>query len=332
MKKNRELYTIFILISILFIILILNTPKLENFQNNTGYDIILIAGQSNSVGRGLEEHNFPKTRTGLNHKTWAQTLNMYRDDYHGTHGRPNSLICALNKDNSIRESAIDPIHHQENFPYRLNNRSIRNNFGFAVSFAREYIRQNKLSSGRKILLVGCGWGGTGFRDNGRWMFPNGDLYKGTIERANNAFRKTDNGNNNRFIAILWHQGENDVSSPTGYRENVSACLNGIRTAIKKNNPHTIPILMGGLTNDTENRRNFTEQHIKTVKDMSGNRNFRFVPSNAIPNVFYKDLALFNHDLLPDKDTGNNHFSKSSQIEFGKRYFYVFNDNKFDIQT
>jgi hypothetical protein len=330
--KDKTLLFLFIIIITLVLFLLINTPKIEDFQNNNGYDIIVIAGQSNSVGRGLEVHKFPKTRDGLNHRTWAQTLNMYRDDYDGEHGRSNSLISSLNKDNSIRNSARDPIEHQENFPYRLNGRPIRNNFGFGVSFAREYIRQGKLQSGRKILLVGCGWGGTGFANNGRWMFPNGDLYLGTIARANTAFAKTDMGNNNRFIAILWHQGENDISTPTNYRENVSACLNGIRNTIQRTNPHNIPILLGGLTNDTQSRRNFTEQHIRTIKDMPGNRNFKFVPSNAMPGVYYSNLELFNHDLLPDKDTGNNHFSKSSQIEFGKRYFYVFNNNRFDIQT
>jgi hypothetical protein len=288
MKGNR-LSFLFITIIILIIFLLINTPNIENFQNNNGYDIIVIAGQSNSVGRGLEEHTFPKSRGGLNHKSWAQTLNMYRDDYDGRNGKSNNLICSLNKDNSIRNSARDPIEHQENFPYKLNNREIRNNFGFGVSFAREYIRQGKLRSGRKILLVGCGWGGTGFANNGRWMFPNGDLYLGTIRRANTAFAKTDIGNNNKFIAILWHQGENDISTTTNYKENVSACLNGIRNAIQRTNPNTIPILMGGLTNHGESYRNFTRQYVNPIKYMPGNRNFKFFPSNAIPGIYYNNL-------------------------------------------
>ena len=330
--RKRIFYTTLILIITFLTVLLINNQTIEKFQDTRGYDIIVIAGQSNSIGRGLEEHRFPKTSSGMNHKTWSQTINMYVDDYFGTNGKRNSLISSLKKDNSIQKSAIDPIEHQEPYPYRFRERNITRNFGFGVSFAREYIRQGKLASGRKILLVGCGYGNTGFRNNGGWMSPNGGLYLGTIARANRAFTKTDEGSSNRFIAILWHQGEFDISSPNNYKENISNTLNGIRNAIQKPNSQSIPILMGGLMNTGTSRMNFTEQNIKSVKDMTGNTNFYFVPSSAMPNVYYKDLRLFNHDLLADKDTGENHFSKSSLIEFGKRYFYIFNKSKFDIQN
>ena len=330
--RKRIFYTTLIIVIILLITLLFITPTIEKFQDTRGYDIIIIAGQSNSIGRGLEEHRFPKTSGGMNHKTWSQTINMYADDYFGNNGKRNSLICSLNKNSSVQKSAIDPIHHQEPYPYRFRNRDVTRNFGFAVSFAREYIRQGKLASGRKILLVGCGYGNTGFRNSGGWMFPNGNLYLGTISRANSAFSKTDEGNTNRYVAILWHQGEFDISNSNNYKENVSNTLNGIRNAIQRTNSQSVPILMGGLTTLGQSHRNFTEQFIRPVKDMSGNTNFHFVPSNAMPEVYYKNLRLFDHDLLSDKDTGDNHFSKSSQIEFGKRYFYIFNKNKFDIQT
>lgn len=324
--------------------MLINRYTIENFQQNKGYDIIIIAGQSNSVGRGIEEHNFPKTPTGMNPQTLKETINMYKDDYHGSNGKINNLICALNIDLSIKVGATEPIQHQEEFPYKFSGtgmkegKTITNNFGFAFSFAREYIRQGRLEKGRKILLVGCGKGQTSFK-SGRWMSPNGSLYKGTIERAKEAFKKNDIGNNNRFVAILWHQGESDIKYPENYRENLSNSLNGIRNNIQQNNPQDIPILLGGLTNEGNTkaeeraRERFTRDNIKEVTTMKGNINFKFIPSDdSLKSATYNGYNLFNHDLLSDKFTEIDHFSKSSQIEFGKRYFYVFNNNKFDTQN
>lgn len=325
MKYNLQL--ILILISILFIFLLLNTPMIENFQNDNGYDIIIIAGQSNSVGRGIEEHTFPK-KNGINFKTLKETINMYKDDYHGKNGKSNNLICSFTKDNTIRVSAVDPIEHQEDYPNIYFGKRLDTSFGFAVSFAREYIRQNKLAKGRKILLVGCGYGRTGF-SNGKWMAPNGSLYKGTIKRVKEAFKNNDIGTANRFIALLWHQGEADVEKPQGYIDNVSKCLNGIRNEIQKKDPESIPVLMGGLVQDYEK---FTDKYIEPVKKVKENINFKFVPSEPMKDVTYNKFKLFNHYLLSDKETGEDHFSKSSQIEFGKRYFYIFNNNKFDVEN
>jgi hypothetical protein len=133
--RKRIFYPIIILIITFIIILLINTSTIEKFQDTRGYDIIVIAGQSNSIGRGLEEHTFPKTRGGMNHKIWNQTKKMYADDYFGTNGKRNSLISSLKKDNSIQQSAIDPIEHQEPYPYRFRNKNITRNFGFGVSFA-----------------------------------------------------------------------------------------------------------------------------------------------------------------------------------------------------
>lgn len=329
--KRKVVFT-FIIFSILLLLLSLNIKKttIEKFQNNRGFDIIIVAGQSNSVGRGLEEHKFPKTRDGMNHKTWRQTLNMYKDDYHGDNGRRNNLISSFNKDNRVRNETLDPIEHQETYPNRQDPR--RRTFGFAVSFAREYVRQGMLASGRRILIVGCGHGGTGFRNNGPWMAPNGSLYQGTISRGRAAMSNTDQGPTNRLIAILWHQGENDVSQPQNYMQNLSNCLNGIRNALQPTNPESVPILLGGLVPGLTTHKKFTEENIEPVTRINTNINFRFVPSVAMPSVRYASLTLFNHDLLADKDTGNNHFSKTSMIEFGKRYFYIFNNSRFNIET
>ena len=325
-KNNYTVYTIYILILLIVLVLIYyNRPVISNFQSNNGYDIVIIAGQSNAVGRGLEEHTFPKKPSNsYNPKTDPRTINMYRDDYSNA---TNPNICALNQNNSIQQNAIDPIQHLEPYP----NKPVKN-FGFAVSFAREYIRQGKLASGRKLLLVGCGYGQTGFKDK-QWLSPNGVYYKWTIDRGKTAL-SLGNKDNNKIIAILWHQGENDISHRTkfDYKGQLSECLNGIRNSIVKNNPTSVPILLGGLVRGKKDHDDMTENYIKVTAELSSNKNFRFVPSKYMTDVKYNGFDLFNHSLLADKNAGDNHFSKSSQIEFGKRYFYIFNNSKFDIQN
>ena len=325
MRRKND-YTIYILIilAILAILIYYNKQLISNFQTNNGYDIVIIAGQSNAVGRGLEEHTFPKNKKdAYNPKYDGRTINIYRDDYNNS---TNSNICALNKNGTIQQNAVDPIEHLESYPFKIQNRPVKN-FGFAVSFAREYIRQGKLASGRKLLLVGCGFGQTGFKDK-QWVSPNGELYKNTIYRGKQALG-LENKNNNKIIAILWHQGENDIShrAKFDYKKQLSDCLNGIRDSLVKTTPTTVPILLGGIIRGDSNRNDMNENYIKRTANLSSNINFKFVPSTPMSEPKYNGFDLFNHSLLSDEKTGDNHFSKSSQIEFGKRYFYLFNNNK-----
>ena len=306
-----------------------NRPLISNFQSNNGYDIVIIAGQSNATGRGLEEHTFPKDKKDAYNAKWdGRTRNMYKDDYDNA---TNPDICALNENGTIQQNAVDPIQHLEPYPFKIENRPVKN-FGFAVSFAREYIRQGKLASGRKVLLVGCGYGQTGFKDK-QWLSPNGVYYKWTIARGKTAL-SLGNKENNKIIGILWHQGENDIThrAKFDYKGQLSECLNGIRNSIVKQNPTLVPILLGGLVRGKKEHDDMTENYIKVTAQLPTNKNFRFVPSKPMSEVKYNGFDLFNHSLLADKDTGDNHFSKSSQIEFGKRYFYIFNNKKFDIQN
>lgn len=333
MRRKNNNYILYILIIIVILVLLVliyyTRPLISNFQSNNGYDIVIIAGQSNAVGRGLEVHTFPKS-DGYNPMNDTRTRNMYKDDYDNT---ANSNICALNQNNTIQQNAVDPIQHLEPYPFKRQNRPVKN-FGFAVSFAREYIRQGKLASGRKLLLVGCGRGQTGFKDK-QWLRPNGELYKSTIIRGQQALA-LGNKDNNKIIAILWHQGENDIKHRTkpnfDYKKQLSECLNGIRDSIVKKNPTSVPILLGGLIREKGARDDMTENYIRVTTELSSNKNFKFVPSKPMSEPKYNNFDLFNHSLLADKDTGDNHFSKSSQIEFGKRYFYIFNNNKFDVQN
>ena len=133
---------------------------------NEKLDIIILAGQSNSMGAGSGEADDPF--------------------------EPNADILLMERNFTIGMA-------QERW---FNNR-ILSCFGF--SFAREYIKNGNLRPGRKILLVKAAEGGTTFVDN-HWGVGD-EFYEGMIKMTNVALGLNPE---NRLLALLWHQGENDI--------------------------------------------------------------------------------------------------------------------------
>ena len=64
------------------------------------------------------------------------------------------------------------------------------------------------------------------------------------------------------------------------------------------------------------------------------QNFKFVPSdNSLSNVTFNGCKVFNHNLKSVNNIDLFHFDKVSLIEFGKRYFYKYNnDTLLDVAT
>lgn len=91
-----------------------------------GYDVVLLAGQSNMAGRAILDASDPDAAV-------------------------NSRIFMWDPVNGI-VPAKDPIVHQE---------PIKNGTaGLGLTFAKEYLQ--RIPSNRKILLVGAAYGGTAF--------------------------------------------------------------------------------------------------------------------------------------------------------------------------
>ena len=63
--------------------------------------------------------------------------------------------------------------------------------------------------------------------------------------------------------------------------------------------------------------------IQEIADSSGNINYSFVPVTPISGTVFRRTLTGNGKTSTDW----NHFNKSSQIELGKRYFYVYNNNR-----
>ena len=120
-------------------------------------------------------------------------------------------------------------------------------------------------------------------------------------------------------------------------------LNGVRTdittkinTIKYGTPQiatNIPILLGQILPEKTNWANINVK-IREVVSNPANINYKYVPAVAIPNV-----SVFNHNLtsktmvngvLTAPRESTSHYNKTSQIEFGKRFYYVYNNNSINV--
>jgi len=239
--------------------------------SNEKFDIMIQAGQSNSEGYGFGTDD-----------PWF----------------PNRDVLYLTSDMNIsmaKEVASRNLY--------LNN--------FSLSFAKEYIKSNKLQSGRKLLILRAAVNGTGFSDN-RWGI-NDDLFLKMMEMTETALALNPE---NKLVAFLWHQGETDalyrVSYDTHY-ENLTTLVNTVRSTFKCED---LPFIAGDFVQQwkTENIT-ICEPVVNAIEDVCKNTGkAKFIETNELQS---------NHQKLGNGDT--IHFSKEALDQLGIRYFNAFND-------
>lgn len=353
------------------------------------YDIFIIMGQSNSAGAGSRNHD--NTDTPIKYGAYFDASGyLYKDDK--PDNRIKTLSLRLTNNFGIIPATI-PIPHLYGWDATIMNPPIQgtpapivgvspsyqcNPLGFYFTFAKEHLLLNPC---KKVLLIGCGRGGTGmFRpssDNYFWRINDDPTYKYTkppssgtscrdalpsdpqvsvkslyqwsLLKIQAAARQVHP--NSKVLGVLWHQGESDSDScgRSQYRFYINELFTQLRADIKRLFPNSlsnVPILMGGLCPDTyrSNRgpTGFTNTSASMylmnslMRDTITNR----AHANYIANTYYVSTdpiigSPFTNYLEGDstKDasgndiTGNHgsiHFSATSQREFGKRYYYIFN--------
>lgn len=185
---------------------------------DVGYDIVLIAGQSNAVGQVAGSSALD---TVYLDPPDARILQWPATGSYAGLGRPIG--------------AVDPL-----FGWAQQAGCV----GPAMSFAREVVR--RLKPNRKILLVPAARGGTGFTTSSQVSPPSGysyaagggwdtsggqggiDLYQLAIAQANNALAS---GENNRVLCAIWVQGEADGLTQSAYAAHLDALIDGLRSNI-----------------------------------------------------------------------------------------------------
>lgn len=186
---------------------------------STGYDVFLIAGQSNTYN-GILSTGDSVPHTGLDDAD-ADILQW------GRWGANNNTII----------SATVPLDHrgyQGSLPTGV--------VGWGQTFAKAYKAQGFLSGSRKVLLVPCGEGGTGFWSN-QWNKGN-TQYTDAVTRTLAAMAS--GTGTNILKGILWHQGEQDSDTSAHATAHASALLtmiDNMRTDLSNAN---VPFVAGGM--------------------------------------------------------------------------------------
>lgn len=196
------------------------TPTIEEISLLNGYDVFLVAGQSNTYAG--EEDTGDNNPSATLDSTDSDILQIGRWD-----GQNNQVILA--------EEPLDHAGYQ-------GVRPPSDWVGWALAFAKMYKAQGYLATGRKILLVPAGEGGTGLAD-GAWV-KGGTNYNDAIARTNVALSA---GNGTNILkGILWHQGEDDCDDTTeanAYQSKLLTMIDDMRTDLGAPN---VPFVVGGM--------------------------------------------------------------------------------------
>jgi hypothetical protein len=178
---------------------------------SSGYDVVLLVGQSNMVGVGRGPDN--------------------SDD-----AASNPRVWQLDPANRSIIEAHDPL---------IQNQTVPNAVGLGMTFAKSYLKS--IPSNRNVLLVGAAANNTTFV-SGRWKAPNGDLAVAAVQRANEAMSKA--GPCARFAGILWLQGEGDIEGggAESYQGNLLSLISYFRTQIHGAGSRT-PFVVGEMNQE-----------------------------------------------------------------------------------
>lgn len=235
----------------------------NNFDTFADFDIILVAGQSNAegCGKGNKELRY----------------------------RPHEPI--------YRYTDLFGITLADETRYGLFNKRV----GFYQYLGDMYVKDNMLVGNRKLLLLNCAVGGTGFSDN-KWG-ENDCLFVKMIEKIK-LFKSNPNNN---FVAMLWHQGEQDIIANYPIDSYKSKLINLINLT-RKEVGYDIPFIAGDYTqkwrDNTPTSKPFSDTTRALMQELG---NCAYVESDGAESNRNDDI----------------HFSRKGQFELAKRYYTQF---------
>lgn len=232
--------------------------------------IILVVGQSNTHA-GL----------GLDPILDAQEEGIYQV------GRFDNNNCII--------EATEPLDHHTRTEGRI---------GFALTFAK-LLQQNDQDSS-DILIVPCGYGGTGFIDN-HWNKTN-DLYEDAVARVRHVSELYPTG---ELVAILWHQGETDVYlGNANYQQNLDRFITDIRNEVGSD---SVPFILGGMVPYWVNQAADRQQQQQLIA----------ATPTRLGRIGYADPTVPFLIEKTDNTFDDIHFDAAGQRELGIRYFNQF---------
>lgn len=188
--------------------------------------------------------------------------------------------------------AEDPLDHLS---------KVNGSIGFPMTFAKKY-SEEYLEGNDKILIIPASKGSTSFAGN--FWNPGDTLYNDEINRTNYILKNF----KSKLVAILWHQGEDDINNPY-YQKSLDSMIVNIRKDIINNN-NNIPFILGGMVPywvDLDSNRMINNDIIKNTPLRILNTGY------ADPRIPFVIQKIDNTDI-------SIHYDAKGQREMGKRYF------------
>lgn len=261
----------------------------ENTQNVAGYDIVIIAGQSNAEGCGVgpvcEDY---KENEDILYLTGKVCDIMTEDDRDITY--PDKTLTIDIARERITESG--------------------KNGDLALAFADEYVKRGLLAKGRKVLIVRAALGGTGFQ---RKQWGAGCVVEERMHEMIEYALALHEGN--RIVAFLWHQGEHDAfegNAPENYKEQLTKTMNTVR---ERYHCEDAPFIAGDFCHEWKNKNlSICIPIVNVIREVFFGEKYGFVETS--------DLLSNNQKL----DNGDDiHFCREALYTLGKRYFRAFRE-------
>lgn len=306
-------------------------------DTTTGYDIIVVAGQSNSVGQGRGSFTDPDADTA----TDSRIVQLSRGGNGITSASGGSACSTVDKvltsiGKLIGGTLYDGLQH-----WGAHCRTA--SLGFGLSFARAYVRE-ELAPGRKVLIVPAGYGGTSivqWQPGADKMDPGNtnNLYQDMKQRVQAALAQP---GDNRVVAFLWSQGESDALSMSGtglgkypgmtqpqFVANLENLFSAVRADVPAAKP--FPILTTRLApNWSQWTTCNTDGTVRRYIDIATGKSLandaissvagegRFAPAAAIDSTGLGNENDVCDQVIPG-NMANPHFDAAAQVTLGKRF-------------
>ena len=260
------------------------------------YDVIVLAGQSNAEGHGVGEVAAP-----------------YEPNENIVQLFDPQPLCFVAGENGVEYLRVEEpwIFQTETAIERTDDKNTYGNF--ALNFAAEYVKANRLQQGRKVLLIKAAVGGTGFT-KGHWGV--GDvLFRRMLDMLDEATASKEN----RIVAFLWHQGEHDAFENAeldhgiryeAYKRKFSDVMQAVKDRYAA---HTFPLIAGDFVPDWRDKNAESCKAVWTaIKDVCQAFGGETVTSDGLLSNRQKN-----------GNTDDIHFCRDSLYELGKRYYQAY---------
>ncbi len=268
-------------------------------MNQTAFDVVIVAGQSNAAGTGVGPVSVEYTPTEnimmLTDRANPRFLEASGGGARFVINYPTPMHLA------VAEEVVDTDGIKRG--------------KFQLSFAKAYYEQYLQGTDRKLLLIYSGVGGTGFCRK-EWGTEGAILYDRLVRMTDYALSLNPE---NRLTAFLWHQGECDsFENPdwsrekryTVHKQNLSAMLDAF---CKRFCCPELPVIAAGFCREWyEKYKQPCDAVLQAIRETVSERSGAFVDTFELKSN--------------NEQTGNGddiHFSRESLYRLGMMYFEAF---------